>query len=1013
MPLLPLQIAMGLNTKSDPKLLPPGAATKIENLEQTRSGELSKRSGVTARSKASSNIDNPLGFFTGPRSIVSAHQLATHGAAVGLIGFLQQDSGEQSPGMGWRGCVYVNGPASWYNTRPFVPARISLGPAIPARGDLERITGGGDSALQFFGGKESVNQSLMSRVDPSSGFASEDIDYSLLSSNEPFVGWLKTAQGTNVLLWPGSTNRIFLMYINGPTDAEATFGFLRSTGTTSLTDFNASELFDSFHNDFWGGVVAYETTSNEIAVRRVTFNEATGEHETLSSLTIAEDPQGAIGICEQIQKDGTRRLVILYQLTSNGRVRAEFIDETFTATGAPVDVSNDFTATTVTHLTGAPQEDSADSDSPDLGAWLFVGSDDTDKTVLDLRAWDGGIVTAATDFELENTRPVSKGFSHKGRAFVWLASSSVESQAAYRLAYCPGYSGLPGGWASHCARAGLGRAKFQADGLGLPTVSDLGDGVFGCPVILTVRTKNDGQTTDRGAMLSVDLEPPPSKGVRIYDQTFYGGALPWTFNGSEFVDVNFSYRPENLQAVSGGAGAMTGTFSFVIVYEWIDAAGLVYKSGPSAVAVYSASAEAIDLTWDDAGYLLDPKRTGSNPGLIGAAAAGDRFIAKSIYMTLDSDTVFYKLAEVTTNATSYTVDTSLASLTDNELLYTTGAVLDNAAPPAGHVVAADSERAYIASAEDPGLIYYAKLGELGDALAFNLSSYIRLNVGGEVTAMDVIDDTKIVFGENAIVGFSGPGPSDTNQGGFSRQRRISSDAGAIKDSPTLSTDAGIWFVSKSGIQLLTRSFTREYVGAAVSEITRDLNILSIDIVEPKQQIRFAASNGTVLVFDYFHKFWSVFKNDVGGLVDAVSIDGVWHWLRADGTVFVENQEHDQDVSTVWESGWIALGTLAGKQSTTWAIVTGEKHSGGKMLLEMLVDFDENQVVKSKIVDTAELDGEGFQYRWKLGARVNSALKIRITQYDTEGSHKGCSIAQVGLEVVAKTGTARLSADRSG
>ena len=500
------------------------------------------------------------------------------------------------------------------------------------------------------------------------------------------------------------------------------------------------------------------------------------------------------------------------------------------------------------------------------------------------------------------------------------------------------------------------------------------------------------------------------------------GGLLQMYDGANVVEHGFHVYPEKptYTVQSSGGFIASGNYGILAVYKWTDNVGQDHYSVPSL------SADVVVTT-------------GSNHS-IDVVVPTLKFIEKEnvfieIYRTEDAGTTFYLETSVANNPAVDTVTATCtlsdADLISKQLLYTTGGILENTAPPTASVIGVHtaSNRLFMVS-ENQNKLQYSKIREDGKPVEWNDALLIDVDpVGGPITAVSSMDEKLIVFEETACFYISGAGPNNAGeQNSFTDPERISVDVGCTEPESVILTPAGLLFKSNKGIYMLNRALGIEYIGADV-EAYNSQTIVSARLVPDVNQVRFTCSDGDMLVYNFYTGQWATFAN-AAGLASEV-VDNVFYYLRTDGTVFVENSQYSDNTSTVSmniETGWMTFGALQGYQRVYKMLIFGAYKSAHKLRVQVAYDFNEAWV-QDVIVDPLQfLDGSTYGSDSPYGtsvyggtgniyqARIDfkqqkcQAVKVRITELQDEAG-EGLEISGITLQIGLKSGTNKLSTSR--
>ena len=540
----------------------------------------------------------------------------------------------------------------------------------------------------------------------------------------------------------------------------------------------------------------------------------------------------------------------------------------------------------------------------------------------------------------------------------------------------------------------------------LSRVTNISDSKF----LITSQIK--GQLTEENgtffSLLGVNetsLEFAPAfryKNNELANNMHIAGGFLKMYDGSEVVEHGFHLFPEGLAAgtTNTTTGFMSdGAYEYVAVYEWIDAQGNKHKSAQSlGLAVTLSGGGSTQYQDVDIPTLRLTEKTN---------------VIIEVYRTEASGTIFYKVTDLaspvfndkTADIVTFKDTVSDADLIDNEILYTTGGVLDNIAAPSSSIIESFKTRIFTTTTESNKL-NYSKIQFEGFPVEFNDSLEIVIpSKGGDNSALKAMDDKLIIFKNNAIYYLSGDGPNNLGaQDTFIEPELIIGDLGCTNPNSIVLTTAGIAFKSNKGIYLLDRSLSLSYVGQAV-EAYNHLTITNASVIADKNQILFTTSDGVALLFNYNVGKWGTYSNHTG--LDAVVLENVYHYLKSDGTVYRENNAFNDNGSVIKlkaQTGWMAFNGAQTAQRVYRMLLLGSFKSAHKIRIKIAYDF-KNAWVDEQIIDTADFiegnfygssdtygsdtlyggDGDLYQVRVDFSRQKCQAIKISIEDLqDTPG-----------------------------
>jgi hypothetical protein len=513
--------------------------------------------------------------------------------------------------------------------------------------------------------------------------------------------------------------------------------------------------------------------------------------------------------------------------------------------------------------------------------------------------------------------------------------------------------------------------------------------------------------------------------AKLGEQLHTNGGMIQSYDGKEIVEHGFHVFPEDLindSTATTGGSISDGVYQYSAIYSWTDNKGQQHRSAPSI---------ALDVTLS--GGTSTQTQTITVPTL--------RITEKSnvvieLYRTEDSGTIFYKTTSVSaavyndeTTDTINIVDTlSDIDLIDNELLYTTGGVLENIAPPAASIIETFGGRIFLAGLEDENKIQFSKIRQEGSPVEFNDSQIINVNpTGGKIVSLAAMDDKLIIFKETSIFYISGDGPNNLGlQDNFISPELISSDVGCKNQKSVVLTPQGLMFKSKKGIYTLTKSLTTEYTGAFVEDYNSS-TIKSANLISTKNIVIFL-TDSKALVFDYFVGKWITYTNHVG--ISATSLNDNYYYVRSNNEVYKESSNFTDNGSFIplkLQTSWISFVGIQAYQRVYRMVILGEYKSKHKLIIKAAYNFL-NAYTQQKVVDTADFTsdttygsespygtgtpygGTGNKYQIRMNMKTQKCESIKISIEDSQSSSfgEGLQLSNLLFVVGAKRGDFKVS-----
>lgn len=330
-----------------------------------------------------------------------------------------------------------------------------------------------------------------------------------------------------------------------------------------------------------------------------------------------------------------------------------------------------------------------------------------------------------------------------------------------------------------------------------------------------------------------------------------------------------------------------------------------------------------------------------------------------VYRTQANSTVFYRVSSISSPTfNSTTVDTvSFVDtvpdfyLSGNELLYTTGGVVENIAAPACSLITNYKDYVVVVPSESDNEYWISKEVITGSPVEFTDFFVKQVNpFGGKLKAIWEMDEKLIVFKRNCSFLTAGDGPNDTGQqDSLAKPQFITTDVGCSNQRSLVTMPLGVMFQSTKGFYLLDRSLSAIYIGADV-EAYNDLEITSAQLIPDTNQVRFTSNTGTTLMYDYFMKQWSIFTNLKA--VDSAIFNNQFTYLDESGYVWRETPGEYLDgslpIKIKIRTSWLSFAGLQGFQRIYQMMILGEYKSLHKLTCSVAYDFNPNPTQQTYI-----------------------------------------------------------------
>lgn len=424
-----------------------------------------------------------------------------------------------------------------------------------------------------------------------------------------------------------------------------------------------------------------------------------------------------------------------------------------------------------------------------------------------------------------------------------------------------------------------------------------------------------------------------------------GGYL-WMFDSVKPVEHGFHVWPEDIAVTTSAAGGLLTDqqYFYKVTYEWTDAQGNVHRSAPSVpVGQLTAGGGTSSNTINIPTLRLTQKTTPNAVRIViyrWSTAQQNYYQITSISSpTLNNPAVDY-ITYVDTQADS--------AILGNELIYTTGGIVENIAAPAESASTLFKSRLFIVDAEDRDLVWYSKQVIQTVPVEFSdvFTIYVAPTAGaqgstGHITALSALDDKLIVFKKSAMYYIVGTGPDNTGANNdFSEPVFITSTVGCSNPDSIVQMPMGLMFQSDKGIWLLGRDLSSKYIGAPVESFNNSL-VKSALCVPGTNQVRFTLANGTVLMYDYYYDQWCTFTGIPG--ISSTLYQGMHTFLNSLGQVLQETPnsyiDNTRPVCISYTTAWFKLTDLQGFQRAYYLYLLSNYVTPHKLSVQLAYDYD--------------------------------------------------------------------------
>lgn len=883
-----------LDTKSNPKLVQPGALLELTNMYQLRTGEMRPRNGYAAFVMAT-------GITSAENLIVSkGGGLATITRGFGSVATPRYARFSQAALTGNVWALDVSG-ESGSHTVPFPAVTAAVKNVEPNLMKTATSTDSIDPDVCLSGGyylavwTDGVSQDVYN-------------DFRELTTGTTKSGLF------NALLTAGSDtgrpprvagNGTWTAYVVAKAGTISARGYNLGVQTSSINlgvDISAaSPWFDVKQipgsNNF---AVAYNVTGGG-GVKCGIFNPSAGTF-TSTVTTAAADPSFCLGWLSDALGTGN-----MYLVTAGST--AGVVVRTMSATTMVVSATNviDATATTgIRNVTGNIRTNATNY----VVFWDVAGSSSIYDQIK-IGRWNGAasVATLAANHSI-----YSRSFQLSDSTYYLMACNSSTVQGTYSV-----FATEPIASTMVSARAPVVCAALAGEASGRRLQCSLATPVTNGTSVIVPVSRSRKVTTPTGTapqaksicLLTVDRTTKITRARELGGSVFIPGGVLQVDDGVATQDACFPFYPEVPTATTAAGGSMTasGAYLYRIVFSALDADSRVVRSAgsvPLSVTLGAGDGTA-NLAIPRPRVPRGLKSTDFTTLMFGGMFAevyrrGPAASGASLYNKVGQANV--DAASTDTIAFADTMSDANAAL--GEVAYFNGNVLENFNPPSHSLLEVNGNRVGIVNAEDTTEFWYSKEYKPGAGIGFNplLKVTISGDGAGGMTALAAMDGRWVLFKRAAIYVLSGDGANDLGQGSFNAPQAVTRTLGTINPSSVIETPDGIMFQAVSGdFWLLDRGLGMSYIGAPVEGLT-DLSVtgntvVGAALVPSLSIVRFVLRDGLSLEWDYYHKRWyeHQLRVDSSEVVDcANSSQFGWCYLLADGTLLKDTIGQTADVS---------------------------------------------------------------------------------------------------------------------
>lgn len=517
--------------------------------------------------------------------------------------------------------------------------------------------------------------------------------------------------------------------------------------------------------------------------------------------------------------------------------------------------------------------------------------------------------------------------------------------------------------------------------------------------------------------------------------SMYDGYLPLEHNFFLWPDLDqgtvtdawtWSTTGGSMHAQPDGA-TNTNAYWYQYTYEWTDNQGNAFRSAPSIpIAVTttgSGTAGSVSLKIPTLRLTMKT----ANPVKIVIYRWS---VAQEIYYQTTSVSA-PTLNDTTADSITYVDTNSDATILGNNILYTTGGVVEDVNAPASDILAIFDTRLWLVDSEDPNLLWFSK--QCIEATPVEMSDLFTIFVSpttstqgptGPIKSLATMDDKLIIGKQNAFYYINGSGPDNTGSNNqFSQPIFITASVGCSNQKSIVLTPQGLMFQSDKGIWLLGRGLDTSYIGAPVEDFTLGATVLSAVNVPETNQVRFTLDSGITLMYDYYYSQWGTFEGVP--CISSCIFQDMHTFINKYGQAYQEKAGQYLDGSNPvllsFKTGPLRLGELQGYQRAYFFYLLGTYLSPHKLQVLLSYDYEANpsQAIlisptnyspplgagasQSPLGQQSPLGGPGNSESWRVFLQRQRCMALQIELQEifdaTFGVPAGAGLTLSGINMV--------------
>lgn len=1021
-----IPLGKGVDTKTSDIVLEPGQLDILENAVIEKTGRIEKRKGCSSSTWDDSSTDNPVGTFAYRDNLI----IQGDEAVLTLVG--SDNETVTTNGLGLNKYFeteisHAAGSAGYHQIQPSIA--LSHSGNYIAIAYVLGVWDAAQNAVRYEYRVSIIDTVTGTIVNPNRGIANR-------SADNAFVGKIKVvAHGDSDAADDNFAVYYEYLTVSGTALSIRKAKFKHDDFTISGADIVASSVYRQTIAEAWFDVVEYTASAGNYQKTHLVYTEYTG---STHYATYQLDTNSTLGTAAKVASGGAMKHMTAYKSSPGGTARVYFAFSIGATIHLRQHTEADPTAGvygTTTAVSGLVMTESGgwcdSEDGTKAEYWCTMGT--TSSTLLSkscrlpLTPGSATVDPDAAPFRINAWMPLPPIKTSAGIHYFLSQenrNTETEATALQTVTAWTDIADNPGTILInlyHCLVGSTFRQELIRNHVNGICPRVVTDGTYHYSVLPRTTNLQTFANTSSGAVTAAInsqcsvIRMNTAKPVYETPRVQLGGELyisPGSIKSTasdRIHEAGFFYKPGfTIAETASGSLDSSGVYKYRACWEWEDAYGNLHRSEPSdeEIVTLTGSNTGVNITAD--GLSMSSK---GSPGTISLV----------MYRTEGGGSIFNKIATlenpnfdtsvVDGPAITHTDKVSDANAATGAFLYTESGELANVAPPPGRYIAAHRNRIF-AITED-NRVWFSK--EYENKVGLGWSDEFQVPLDGldhdKPTALCSAGTDLIIFRENSIWSITGEGPSKLGVGEFYKPRLISATIGALKNTPTLYTDSGVYFQNVRGIfRLGDEGF--EYIGAPVEDLVGASRVIAIRPHQETETLRFALTD-KVLAYNYRYDAWSNYTYSLGEgetIVGMENLDDVIYVVTSADKILKEDSSYKVGTNyivTKLRTGWISLNEIQGFGRAYRFSVLGESRDKHILTVNVYYDYDDSTVVDSFTFTTTSATDAKLQFRAHLSRQKCEALKFEIYDADNSASTgDGYVIDHIAVELGTKKGIFR-------